>query len=132
MICPYCNQPAELTTGQKVYPRRTDLASIKLWACLPCGAWVGTHKNSPNNEPLGRLANAELRRAKMAAHAAFDPLWQSGQMHRKDAYKLLSKKMGLTADQTHIGMFDVKQCEAVVLICTPLLAAQRKSFMVYA
>ena len=131
MKCPYCGNDAELTTGYKVYPHRLDLADLKIWACMPCDAWVGTHKNSPTNEPLGRLANAELRRAKMAAHAAFDPLWKSGQMTRKEAYKRLSEKMGLTPNETHIGMFDVEQCKTVVLLCTPVIIKERGKFMVY-
>ena len=132
MKCPYCGNAAELKTGHHVYPHRPDLAHLKIWACDPCDAWVGTHKNSPTHAPLGRLANAELRRAKMAAHAAFDPLWKSGQMSRSKAYTLLSQKMGLTKEQTHIGMFDVEQCETVVLLCTPMIIKERGSLMVYA
>lgn len=130
MKCPYCGGDAELSTGYKVYPHRPDLASLKIWACFPCDAWVGTHKNS--GEPLGRLANAELRMAKRKAHAAFDPLWKSGQMSRKKAYALLSEKMGLTPDETHIGMFDVEQCKTVILLCTPMMIAERGNLMVYA
>jgi len=132
MKCPYCGGDAELSTGHKVYPHRPDLASLKIWACFPCDAWVGTHKNSPAHAPLGRLANAELRRAKMAAHAAFDPLWKGGQMTRKEAYRLLSEKMALTPEQTHIGMFDVEQCETVVILCTPMIIKESKGLVVYA
>lgn len=130
MKCPYCGEWADKTNGRKVYPRRPDLHHLVIFACLPCDAWVGTHKNS--GKPLGRLANAELRKAKMAAHAAFDPLWKSGQMTRKEAYKRLSEKMGLTPDQTHIGMFDVEQCKTLILLCTPVIIKERGSFMVYA
>lgn len=68
-ICPYCERPAEfLASSARVYHGR-DYGPV--WACLPCAAWVGCHKGT--TQPLGRLANAELRKAKMAAHAAFDP-----------------------------------------------------------
>lgn len=130
ITCPYCGEWAEKTTGYKVYPRRPDLHHLVIFACLPCDAWVGTHKNS--GKPLGRLANAELRRAKMAAHAAFDPLWKGGQMSRKQAYKMLADKMGLKPEETHIGMFDVEQCNTVVILCTPVIIKERGSFMVYA
>lgn len=130
MKCPYCGEWAEKTTGLKVYPRRPDLHHLVMYACLPCDAWVGAHKDS--GKPLGRLANAELRRAKMAAHAAFDPLWKSGQMSRKKAYKMLSDKMGLKPEETHIGMFDVEQCNTVVILCTPVIIKERGSLMVYA
>jgi hypothetical protein len=117
--CPYCNSEANLVTGYEIYPHRPDLADLKAWACRPCDAWVGTHKNSPEHKPLGRLANAELRKAKMAAHAVFDPLWKSGRMSRKEAYSMLSEKMSIPKDQAHIGMFDVDQCRAVVNIFSP-------------
>jgi hypothetical protein len=130
--CPYCGNEAELKTGYHVYPHRPDLADLKIWACDLCDAWVGTHKNSPDHKPLGRLANAELRRAKMAAHAAFDPLWKSGQMSRSKAYALLAEKMGIDPKDAHIGMFDVEQCKTVILLCTPQIIKERKSFMVYA
>jgi hypothetical protein len=132
MKCPYCGNDAELKTGRHVYPHRPDLASLKIWACDPCDAWVGTHKNSPTHAPLGRLANAELRKAKMAAHAAFDPLWKSGSMSRKKAYALLSDKMGLKPQDTHIGMFDVDQCKQVVAVCHDIaMPHQPGTFMVY-
>jgi hypothetical protein len=130
MKCPYCGNEAKETTGKEVYPHRPDLRNHVIFACLPCDAWVGTHKNS--GKPLGRMANAELRRAKQAAHAAFDPLWKSGQMSRKEAYAKLAEKMGLTPQETHIGMFDVEQCKTVVLLCTPMIVKERGSLMVYA
>lgn len=127
MKCPYCGNDAELTTGYKVYPHRLDLADLKVWACFPCDAWVGTHKNSKDNKPLGRLANAELRRAKMAAHAAFDPWWKSGRMTRHEAYRKLAEHMGLDPKDAHIGMFDVEQCRDVVILFTPQIFIQRKT-----
>ena len=74
-VCPYCNEDAVLTTGTVLYPHRPDLATKHFWMCWKDKAWVGCHPHS--DAPLGRLANADLRRAKMAAHAAFDPLWRS-------------------------------------------------------
>lgn len=127
MKCPYCGNDAELTIGYKVYPHRLDLADLKVWACFPCDAWVGTHKNSPTHAPLGRLANAELRKAKMAAHAAFDPWWKSGRMTRREAYKKLAELMGMDPKDAHIGMFDVEQCKTVVLLSTPQVLFQRSA-----
>ena len=127
MKCHYCGKDAKLTTGHEVYPHRPDLADLKVWACFPCDAWVGTHKNSRDHKPLGRLANAELRKAKMRAHAAFDPWWKSGQMTRHEAYRLLAEKMGIDPKDAHIGMFDVEQCNTVSLLFTPQVLIQRKS-----
>lgn len=117
--CDYCGQDAELVNGQRIYPNRPDLKDLKFWLCEPCNAYVGTHK--PNrkhgfdgSDPLGRLANAELRLEKQKAHAAFDPLWKSGQMTRRDAYAWLSKATGIDVDRCHIGMMDVADCKAVI------------------
>lgn len=51
--------------------------------------------------------------ARMAAHAAFDPLWKSGRMTRNEAYKWLSRKMRLKPINCHMAMFDKSQCAAV-------------------
>lgn len=122
-ICLYCDREARLVTGTTIYPHRPDLIDKRFWLCSPCGAWVGCHPKAnkrgkgglgDGTVPLGRLANAELRRAKQAAHAAFDPLWRSREMSRSDAYKWLSKALGISPDNCHIGWFDVDECRAVV------------------
>jgi hypothetical protein len=115
VICPYCQKQAELVGGAVIYPHRQDLHWMRLWACLPCGAWVGCHHGK--RVPLGRLANAELRRWKQNAHAVFDPLWKSRTMSRKDAYRWLSETLGIPFKETHIGMFDVETCKRVVEAC---------------
>jgi hypothetical protein len=120
--CPYCDRPAQLVSGATIYPHRPDLLSLKFWQCAPCEAHVGCHRAgarvdgviSDGTIPLGRLANAELRRAKSAAHAAFDPLWKSRQMGRREAYAWLAKRLGISQANCHIGMFDVAACKAVV------------------
>jgi len=87
-----------------------------VYLCRPCDAYVGVHKGT--DRPLGRLANAELRHWKNAAHASFDPLWQFGKYRgrRNDAYRWLAEKMGLPEEKTHIGMFDVAQCQKVIIL----------------
>lgn len=117
VACPYCGFNAKLVTGAELYPRRTDLAEKRFWLCAPCGAWVGTHAGSERHAPLGRLANAELRRAKQAAHAEFDPIWMSKEMSRSHAYKWLADQLGVGSKKCHIGMFDVSTCERVVAVC---------------
>jgi hypothetical protein len=116
--CPYCGALAILVGGDVIYPHRPDLASKKFWQCAPCGAYVGCHEaghgQGDGTTPLGRLANAELRKAKSAAHAAFDPLWKSRRMTRKEAYAWLASALKIDPDDAHIGMFDVGQCRAVV------------------
>ena len=119
MVCDYCQQEAKQVTGRTIYPHRPDLYHKVFWYCAPCDAWVGCHEKTM--KPLGRLANAELRRAKMRAHAAFDSLWKSGEMNRHQAYRWLANQMGLTIDTCHIGMFGLDQCAKVLEVCQQTL-----------
>jgi len=115
VVCPYCGKPAELVTGAAIYPRRSDLHGKSFYRCNPCHAYVGCHPGTTN--PLGRLANAELRRAKMAAHAAFDPIWKTGRMKRGVAYEWLAKRLEINKSDCHIGMFDIETCKRVTEVC---------------
>lgn len=114
-ICPYCGRASEVTTGAIIYHGRPDLAAKKIFACFPCGAWVGCHENS--GKPLGRLADAALRRAKMQAHQALDPLWH-GTKRRAAVYRWLAGELGIDPRDCHIGMFDIETCQRVIDICT--------------
>lgn len=112
--CDYCGRQAEFVDSKEVYGRSYGM----IYLCRHCNAYVGVHKGS--DKPLGRLANAELRRWKMKAHDAFDPLWKYGAFRgrRNDAYAWLAKQMNLPRKQTHIGMFDMTDCKAVIRIIT--------------
>ena len=114
VICDYCDTPAEFVDSAVIYGRGYGM----VYLCPRCGAYVGVHKGS--DRPLGRLANAELREWKKAAHAAFDPLWKNGpfQGKRKAAYQWLSEQIGLPIEKTHIGMFDVSMCQKVINLCS--------------
>lgn len=115
LVCSYCAFPTEKVSGDRIYPHRPDLASKVFWLCAPCHAYVGCHPGT--DRPLGRVANAELRRAKQRAHASFDPIWKNGHASRKKAYAVLAEKLGIPVEDCHIGMFDVEMCERVVSIC---------------
>lgn len=108
-ICPYCFEKTKYVDSSVVY---NGVSYGMIYHCSPCKAWVGVHKGT--DQALGRLANAELRTLKKQAHAYFDRLWQNGKMDRKQAYKWLSGELGLTKDQTHIGMFNVTTCLKVI------------------
>jgi hypothetical protein len=129
-VCPYCNSAALLVGGDAIYPHRPDLRQLKFWQCAPCDAYVGCHKPGANVDgvrsdgtiPLGRLANAELRKAKQGAHAAFDPLWRNGWFNsRRAAYAWLGNVLGISDEECHIGMFDIAQCKLVEHHCDDFL-----------
>lgn len=113
--CPYCRRNAQLVSGTTIYPHRPDLAEKRFWRCGSCDAYVGCHEGT--TKPLGRLANAELRAWKQRAHAAFDPIWQDGNMRRERAYGWLARQLGISRPTCHIGMFDVEMCQKVVEVC---------------
>lgn len=115
IVCPYCDRPALLVTGKVIYRHRMDLWLKRFYACPPCDAYVGCHLDTL--QPLGRLANAELRAAKMRAHAAFDGLWRDGEMKRSAAYDWLAQRLGIKRRDCHIGAFDVETCRRVVEVC---------------
>lgn len=110
--CDYCGQKAFLTSSREVYGGR-DFGPIYL--CRPCNAWVGVHRGTP--VPLGRLADAELRKWKVRAHAAFDPTWRGKNRSRSKAYAWLANQLQIPASKCHIGMFDIETCKRVISIC---------------
>jgi len=120
--CPYCHGQAELVDSEVIYGRSYGMAYL----CRPCKAWVGCHAGTV--KPLGRLANAELRAAKMAAHSAFDPLWQakvkqgwSKKKARGAGYNWLIEQLGIPREECHIGMMDAETCRKVVDVCSRAL-----------
>lgn len=117
VVCPYCYRDAELVTGERLYPNRPDLWGKSFHLCEPCWAYVGCHPGS--TKPLGRLANAELRTLKQAAHSAFDRRWKGPQAFqtRTEAYAWLAKQLRLEPSACHIGMFDAATCLRVVEVC---------------
>lgn len=128
--CPYCGAPAVLLESSADLYHGRDYGPA--WACRPCGAWVGCHPRT--HTPLGRLADAELRKAKMEAHAAFDPLWKRKQViaginkhhARGSGYKWLAAQLGVNREECHIGMMDVAMCKRVVEVCAPYLRPKRQ------
>lgn len=121
--CPYCGMPTEKATGKLIYPHRRDLQDMHYWLCNPCDAYVGCHRGTW--KPFGRIANSELRRAKVAAHNAFDPLWKTGRMSRSQCYRWLAEQLGISKSQCHIGLFDVAMCVRVVNACQAYGGLQR-------
>lgn len=117
VVCPYCQNKAMLVKGGTIYPHRKDLHEKYFYLCRKDKAYVGCHPGT--TEPLGRLADAELRKVRSAAHAAFDPLWHNRAMKRKECYAYLAEHLGIRVELCHIGDFDVPTCRRVIAICKP-------------
>ena len=130
-ICSYCNGTSVLATGEDIYPHREDLHDLNFWKCPTCeDVYVGCHKAgafvvkangdkiiSDGTLPMGRLANAALRRAKSDTHVMFDAIWkrreydkQTRFAKRRETYAWLAHKMNIAIDDCHIAMFTLEQC----------------------
>lgn len=120
--CPICLVEATEVTGKHIYPRRSDLFSLKFYQCMShTDYYVGCHKK--DGRPLGVLADKEHRVLKMQCHGYFDPHWMVGfrprsefATLRKECYARLANDMGLAIDQTHFGMFTKDQCKQALEI----------------
>lgn len=113
--CPYCGAPTRTRRARDIYHNQNARGKLLVCSRFPvCDSYVGIHANGA---PKGTLADKPLRRARMTAHAAFDPLWQSERMSRSEAYAWLAKALGLPPERTHIGLFTTEQCAAVVQAC---------------
>jgi len=121
-ICPYCKKFSKRITGKVLYPHRKDLHKLKFYQCEPCDAYVGCHGTS--DRPLGRLANKELRKAKSESHRMFDAIWQNGHASRSDAYAWLSRKLGISGKDCHIGMFSIGRCQQTTQLAKEYLTAK--------
>lgn len=122
-ICPYCHTHTKLVNGTIIYPHRYDLRHKQFYLCEDCNAYVGCHGGT--TRPLGVPANAELRKARLDTHNKFDRLWKEenyiprsstantkgSRLSRSSAYILLAAHMNLNTKDTHIGQFNIKQCQ---------------------
>jgi hypothetical protein len=108
MICPYCNKPAEWLPNEAFYGKRFG-KSYMCWCCKACRAYVGCHNNT--RQPLGTMANTELRKWRMEAHKAIDPLWKSGKYKRKTVYARLADAFG---EEIHVGEADIERCKDII------------------
>lgn len=116
--CPYCGAEVVLKDADFIYHSAKSRQWGKVWVCSnfpKCNSYVGCHQGT--TIPLGRLANERLRTLKMEAHKQFDPIWKSGLMNRKEAYKWLADMLKIPVDECHIGMFDIKMCQRVIHLC---------------
>ena len=115
--CPYCGSLAYLRPASVVHGDRA-VPGMKLYVCArypACDAYVTAHRSSLI--PMGTLAGPELRRKRQLAHAAFNRLWESGLMTKKQAYLWLQAKLDLPESEAHIARFSEWRCQQVIDLC---------------
>lgn len=112
-FCPCCGVgKVTCVPHSKIYGGRSFGDWPWALACDNCDATVGLHPFT--NIPLGTLATKKLRDLRMQAKNAFNPLWQTGNMNRTQAYEWLATAMGLSSDDAHIGMMNEEQCKKCI------------------
>lgn len=95
--------------------QRLNLEEELFYQSQNCNARVGCHKGTTH--PMGNLANEVLRLKRMETHQVYDAFWRRRDMTCTQAYKWLSEQMGLSEHRTHIGDFEVDQCQRVIDLC---------------
>ncbi len=89
IICPKC--------GREAKEQQTKYG-LRSWCC-DLWSWEG--------KPL---VDRETHLARQYAHEAFDELWKSKRLSRKEAYRRLAFELCLTREETHISQFDIRNC----------------------
>lgn len=118
VTCPYCKVPAICIPAGSMFGGAVRKKGDYIYRCSHwpvCDAYVFAHRR--DRRPMGTLANAGLRRKRIQAHEALDAMCRSNHMDRWAAYLWLQCKLGLEAEQTHIGMFSEAQCDRVIALC---------------
>ena len=115
--CPYCRAKATLHPASYVYGDAAKTENL-LYVCdrYPvCDSYVAAHIRT--KQPMGTLANGDLRNKRIQAHKAFDWMWKSGLMSKKQAYKWMQGKLGLSDAQAHIAKFSDYMCDRLIAVC---------------
>ena len=124
--CPYCGAYATCRPASVVYGKSGMTKNSYLYICSRwpvCDSYVGTHKK--DRRPLGTLADKKLRRKRILAHRSLEALQQHCHMKKSEVYVGLQEKLGLSEEQTHIGMFSEAMCEKTISLCNQAVVASQ-------
>mgnify|MGYP001622946667 FL=1 len=123
----HCGAKATLRPCSYVYGAKAKTNGY-LYVCdryPECDSYVGAHQKTL--KPMGSLANGDLRYERILAHKAFDWIWQSGLMSRRDAYLWLEVKLGVGHNQAHIAMLSEFMCDRLITICSQMQKQRHKA-----
>lgn len=118
-ICRYCGGKIELADAREIYGdavERLALENEKIYLCRTCNARVGCHRSTVR--PLGNVANEVLRLKRRETHEIFDAFWRRKRLTRTRAYQWLAGELGLPEKKTHIGSFEMDDCQRVIELCS--------------
>jgi ssDNA-binding Zn-finger/Zn-ribbon topoisomerase 1 len=107
LTCTQCGAPMRVKDG-----KFRSFYGCSRWP--GCDGAIGMHADGT---PLGTQADKGTRQLRIAAHAAFDQLWRSGRITRKEAYRWMCNRLKLSEDEGHIGKLNAEQCVQLVEHC---------------
>ena len=116
--CPYCGSLATLRPASVIHGLSDISAGTYLYVCRrwpTCDAYVTVDRCT--KQPLGTLANGDLRHKRILAHHALHSVQTQLGMSRDQSYRWLQTQMGLPGDQVHIAKCGDYRCEQIIHIC---------------
>ena len=102
--CPYCGSLAMLRPASAIHGLSDISAGTYLYVCRrwpACDAYVTADRRT--KQPLGTLANGDLRHKRILAHHALHSVQAQLGMNRDQSYCWLQTQMGLPGDKVHIA-----------------------------
>lgn len=109
----HCGRPAVLRDAKEVC--RTRREGEKAYVCSgypACDSFVLAHPNTL--EPMGSLAEPELRRLRFEAHRQFGQLHKAGIMTKRQSYQWLAQIVHAPMSHAHIGHLGEYFCKEVI------------------
>lgn len=108
--CPHCDgTDITICKNSRVYRGQTYGEWPWVVMCEGCSAYVGLHPFT--GIPLGTLADRPTREARKRAKSQFMHWFESRNIERTDAYRLLAQQMRIPHAQCHFAWFSQAQCE---------------------
>jgi len=112
--CNICGGKVSYVPSSFIYGQGRSYGSGFAYWCRKCGAYVGTHKNSPRCA-MGILADNEMRELRIRAHGLFDSKW-SNSRERSAAYDKLAGLLGISYKHCHFSWFDKDRLREAIRI----------------
>ena len=81
------------------------------WSATRCNGSIGCH---PDGSMLGIPADSKTKQSRIVAHGAFDRVWKSKHVTRREAYAIFSEKMEV--EELHIANLDTAGCKRLELL----------------
>lgn len=110
-VCRYCRSPVSLVSAEEVYPGLRLEAN--LYFCEGCGARVGVREET--GDPVGYLADAELRRWRRVVHEALRPLRREARSYPTPVHEMIQRALGVPEERARVAMLSIGEIKNLVM-----------------